>query len=465
MPEESCVSLVFMFDRDRLFRVLFHLSVETSDFLVAQDAYETIRSCINQIRNSQSVLVEMEGKLKTMPENGELLVQREQILSCIDRLLEVQNCSESWISFLNPLLEEAREFWFCCPVDHTHCIGENKSPMEKWRYFKESDIFENVLFLIREFKLHCRTVIDTHFPDLLSILEEEIDREQKLQSSLNHDHSRLMNQLPLMLNSEFARTNHSIIGSSSFPRSHHHIVDPKFAEAIGFSTSRLLCFPVEEYITNVREKNDFRQQFDDHTVPNPTTLKIFYRTATRRLLGIEYVISTHSNLTSYSIGVDITSEIEASRLKQSASIQKMLKQWLHSIRNASFEQQARVILEEVQTLSTKVNRSDLREDFESISECVKLLMHTARTSVGLIDQALDTRGLTQHMCVSDFVSNITSFPHHFAQSEGIPAIYTRYRFLLNGNPAAPQDYSSFFVTGDIISLQSIVDNIISNAVR
>jgi hypothetical protein len=458
-----------MFDRDRLFRVLFHLSGETNDFLVAQDAYETIRSCIHQIKNCEVVLGEMEGKLKSIEGisgGEELVAQREHVLSCVDRLLEVQSHRELWISFLNPLLEEAREFWFCCPVDHTHCIGENQSPMEKWRHFKESKILESVLLMINEFKHHCLNLVNAHFPDLLSILQEEVDREQAPQTALTQDQTRFLNETPVALIPDFHLFCHSMMVSTKFPRTHFHSVDTHFVQLLGYCTARLLGIPITKYIFNVTEKALMNKQFDNAAVANPTVMKLLYRTATGRIVGVLWMLGAYPiDDTFCAVGMDITPEIESSRLKQSASIQKMLKQWLHSIRNASFEQQARVILEEVQNLKTKVNRSELREDFDSISECVKLLMHTARTSVGLIDQALETRGLTQHMCVSDFVSNITSFPHHFAQSEGIPAIYTRYRFLLNGNPASPQDYSSFFVTGDIISLQSIVDNIISNAVR
>jgi hypothetical protein len=456
-----------MFDRDRLFRVLFHLSRETNDFLLAQDAYETVRSCISQIKDAHLIISEMEERVKDCV-GEDYSEQRRQLTSYIEKLHEVQFYCPLWCSFLSPLLDEALEFWFCCPVDHTRCVGENKSPMDKWRHFKENDIASDISHRISQFKSHCASLVGTHFSDLLSLLQQEIDQEQNDQNILFSSSNYLLNNLPLVYRTEFSEKCNQLIATLKFPRTHFHSINDHFIHLIGYSTARLLGVPVAEYIYNIIEKTSMNKQIDDatKTLPRPTMMRLFYRTSTGQLVGVLWMLG--SNLIDEcfcGLGVDITQEIETSRLKQAVSIQKMLKQWLHSIRNASFEQQARVILEDVHNLEKKVNRSDVRAEFESITECVKLLMHTARTSVGLIDQALETRGLTQHMCVSDFVSNITSFPHHFAQSEGIPAIYTRYRFLLNGNPASPQDYASFFVTGDIISLQSIVDNIISNAVR
>lgn len=457
-----------MFERERLFRVIYHLSIESNDFLIAQDSYETIRCCINQIKDSDSVKLELEKRFESL--NNEFEVEKEEINCCLDKLQEVKSNVDLWCSFLIPLLEKAEEFWFCCPIDHTRCVGENKSPMEMWRHFKdnENNIPGDILDKISNFKLHCKSLLESYFPDLLILLEEEIQRENEGQSKLTNKHARFLNAMPLALLPEFNQINQSFMSETREPRTHYHYVDPHFAALLGFSISRLLSHPIAAIVVNAQEMAILTEQFDNVSVPFPTVVKLFYRTSNRKIVGIRYELASKMINGNYcAIGVDITQEIEASRLKQTVSIQKMLRQWLHSIRNASFEQQARVILEEVRDLENKLqpHTREFKSEFESIYECVKLLMHTARTSVGLIDQALDTRGLTQHMCVSDFVSNITSFPHHFAQSEGIPAIYTRYRFLLNGNTANPQDYCSFFVTGDIISLQSIVDNIISNAVR
>jgi signal transduction histidine kinase len=465
-----------MFDRDRLFRVLYYLSIEENPFLIAQDGYETLRSCINQIKDVDLAISEMEERNELIdkeiiadPEGKEVNTfqhERNQITTCLEKLFEVRQSIELWSSFLTPLLNEAQEFWFCCPVDHTRCVGENKSPMDKWRHFKDHNISPEILSRIQEFQHHCGVLIRQHFQDLLTILDEEIQQEQAGLRLLTNRHARFLNSLPLGLVPEFDRINQSFIGAARFPVTHYHQVDPHFATLLGFSIARIFTFPLLSFGVNTRETDAIAKQLASVSKSKPTVAILFYRTVTRQVVGVHWeIVSGTLDDTHYARGVDITQEIEASRLKQTVSIQKMLRQWLHSIRNASFEQQARVILEEVQELEKKLETNEFNAEFESIYECVKLLMHTARTSVGLIDQALETRGLTQHMCVSDFVSNITSFPHHFAQSEGIPAIYTRYRFLLNGNPAAPQDYSSFFVTGDIISLQSIVDNIISNAVR
>lgn len=39
--------------------------------------------------------------------------------------------------------------------------------------------------------------------------------------------------------------------------------------------------------------------------------------------------------------------------------------------------------------------------------------------VGLINQALDTKGLVQLVSVTDFLNSLSSFPINFASSEGI----------------------------------------------
>jgi hypothetical protein len=334
--------------------------------------------------------------------------------------------------------------------------------------YKETEIPETIKTRLTDFRATVRTILHVHFPVMLETMENEIQLEATIASTLRNQSTQFLNSLPISVVREFDNANGSFIGSSKFPVTHYHHVDPSFAALLGFSTARLFAYPLLSFWVNTIETDSVTRQLASTGSAKPTVAIFFYRTVTRNVVGVHWEITAAPIDGAHCArGVDITEEIEASRLKQSVSIQKMLRQWLHSIRNASFEQQARVILEEVQELEKRIGGKGGAYDseFKSIYDCVRLLMHTARTSVGLIDHALDTKGLSQHMCVADFASNITSFPHHFAQSEGIPAIYTRYHFFLNGNPATSKDYSSFFVTGDVISIQSIVDNILSNAVR
>jgi hypothetical protein len=311
-------------------------------------------------------------------------------------------------------------FWFCSPVDHTKCIGEIKTPMELWRIYKDTVIPDTIQIRLNDFRATVRTILRRHFSVMLETLEKEIQYEDAIDCSLGNRSTKFLNSLPLSLVRQFDKSNGSFIGASKFPITHYHHVDPAFATLLGFSIARLFAYPGFSFGVNTIETDSLTKQLTSTGSTKPTVAILFYRTVTRSVVGVHWEITTTPiDGVHYARGVDITQEIEASRLKQAVSIQKMLRQWLHSIRNASFEQQARVILEEVQELEMKIGGEGGAYDseFKSIYDCVRLLMHTARTSVGLIDHALDTKGLSQHMCVTDFVCNITSFPHHFAQSE------------------------------------------------
>lgn len=341
--------------------------------------------------------------------------------------------------------------------------------MEHWRRYKaDNDIQPDIKQKIARFRENCMDVLQAQYPDYLIELQDEVENEKETLRLVaeRRRSTRFLNAMPLSLTNEFEQLQKSFVCSSRFPVTHYHTVASEFSSLIGFSTARLLAFPLISFGVNTKETNEISNQLASTSKAKPTVATLFYRTATREVLCVHWEITTSPlDNAHFARGIDVTNEIEASRLRQTVSIQKMLRQWLHSIRNASFEQQATVILEEVKALEAKMGTSEFDAEFRSIRDCVKLLMHTAKTSVGLIDQALDTRGFTQHMCAGDFVSNIVSFPHHFAQSEGLAAIYTKFRFVLNGVPAQPLDFLSLFVSGEVVSIQSVVDNIISNAVR
>jgi signal transduction histidine kinase len=340
--------------------------------------------------------------------------------------------------------------------------------MEQWRRFRgEGELTPEIKSKIENFRSHCLEVIHRHFSDLLVELKQEEALEEADSAKLCIRNYRLLNKVPVSLMPYLEGADRSFLSSSAFPVTHYRTVDKQFASLLGFSIARLLTFPMLSFGVNTKETNEVLQQLAGNSSKQETSNAIlFYRTVTRDVVCVHWEIAANAvNGIHYGRGVDVTSEAEASRLKQAVGIQKMLRQWLHSIRNASFEQQATVIMEEVKALEAKIEGSQYSAEFQSIYDCVKLLMHTAKTSVGLIDQALDSKGFTQHMCAGDFVSSLVSFPHHFAQSEGLPAIYTKFRFVLDGRVAQPADFLTLFVTGDVVSIQSVVDNILSNAVR
>ena len=93
-----------MFDSIRLFKVLYHLSGEKNNFLLAQDAVEAIKGCMAQIKDIDLVLGEMESKREVSPDQIEY---QQQIDECVLKLLELKSNSANYLEFLSLLLNLA----------------------------------------------------------------------------------------------------------------------------------------------------------------------------------------------------------------------------------------------------------------------------------------------------------------------------------------------------------------------
>ncbi len=93
-----------MFDTIRLFKVLYHLSDESNNFLLAQDAVETLKGCIAQINDVDLALDEMEQRRDQSPEVKE---HQQQIDDCVSKLLDLKNNRTNYLEFLFPLLKLA----------------------------------------------------------------------------------------------------------------------------------------------------------------------------------------------------------------------------------------------------------------------------------------------------------------------------------------------------------------------
>lgn len=321
--------------------------------------------------------------------------------------------------------------------------------------------------LIESFILQLKKLVETNFHDLLDLLSSEERLENTNVSNVSNEKTHFLNDLPLCYHHQFNQQCNYFMQSVSYPMTHYNIVDPKFAKLVGYSLARLFAFPLLHFVVNTKDTDTTTKYLASRGTTNKEQFTIrFYRAANHAIIAVRLEISSCMlNGAFYAICIDITAEIEATRVKQSLNIQKMLRQWLHSIRNASFEQQAKLILDEVVELEVKIGDNAYAEDFKSIRDSVKMLMHSAKTSVGLIDQALESKGLSQQMSVGDFMNTMKSFPHNFASSEGIGEIFTSFAVTRNNHPAEVGDFSSVFVSGDVMSIQSVVDNIVSNAVR
>ena len=165
-------------------------------------------------------------------------------------------------------------------------------------------------------------------------------------------------------------------------------------------------------------------------------------------------------------GMDITTEVVNTRSDQGENMQRILRQWLHSIRNASFQQQAQLIEEDVLKLQAQLGHDPkLQSEFQGVLSGLSTLIYTTKASVGLIDQALYSKGLMSCTCVGDFVNALVTFAPNFARSEKMNGIDCDVKVYLNQVQAFPDDLRHLFVGSDMLRLQNMIDNIFSNAIR
>ena len=88
-----------MFDRTRLFKVLYYLSNENSKLLIAQDAYPTLKSCINQMENIWNTLILEDNQVEIASEE-----EKESRSHAMSNLLCMKLISAEWIEILSMVL-------------------------------------------------------------------------------------------------------------------------------------------------------------------------------------------------------------------------------------------------------------------------------------------------------------------------------------------------------------------------
>jgi hypothetical protein len=453
-----------MFDREQLFKVLVALRREEIPFLLAQDAFTVIESCIEQLdsidESLHSFKYQMEDSLRADPND-------RRVDECYRKCLELQPLAPSLKARLAPLADAAIKFWHCAPCDCSRRASD--AALQLWRSYNDGAVIGDAhLKLINDFRLLIDSVLLSDFPDLVERLriEEELERQVAAEVQANAFFPRFSNVLPLSAIETFRKTNNSFIGASKYPMTHYACVDPPFSALLGYSAARILCFPTKSYMVNDWERSSLTECLMRYYGGKEKVLVAFYRTAKRDIVAVHWEVCTQPlGLAQYAVGFEITEELEKSQSRQVGNLQKMLRQWLHSIRNASFEQQALVLLEEIRSLQSTLETDAHNAQISNIVDGLKMLIHTAKTSVGLIDQALDTKGLVQQMSVADFVSNLTKFPHNFAESEGIGTIYVKLDVYFNERRAVVADLERLFVKCDVIGLQALVDHVLSDAVR
>jgi hypothetical protein len=453
------------FDGARIFRVLYYLSEEPVSFILAQDAFLAIDQCMTQLRELPATIAGFKNITSCNAEETTDIVSLASYVHLVTQAEALQSKSDEVGKVLEELASRAVGFWFCCPADHS--TSSSVEYNKRWVQHKDGVVIEPVyLALMVEFKAACLAAVHLLFSDLLvQVKGEEEEHERQLRSLSDGGASRLAHFQPVLCDYQTLRTQNSFVVSCVFPTTHYHVVSPSFASMLGFSIPKILSTPIADLTVNNMELDSVVKGLNSQN--DPKTSVLIYRSSVRELITVNWEIcSSPINGAFTAIGTNISNVIDISKQQQSGSIQRMLRQWLHSIRNASFEQQAVLLRDEIAVLRDSIRDScDYHAAFESITTGLNTLIHTAKTSVGLIDQALETKGLIHLMSVGDFLNNISNFPINFSISEGIGSMPIKVNIYLEGEIVLPATVSDLFIRCDVVSIQAFVDNLISNAVR
>eukprot|EP00602_Paraphysomonas_sp_CaronLab_P006418 CAMPEP_0185031246 /NCGR_PEP_ID=MMETSP1103-20130426/18612_1 /TAXON_ID=36769 /ORGANISM="Paraphysomonas bandaiensis, Strain Caron Lab Isolate" /LENGTH=700 /DNA_ID=CAMNT_0027566707 /DNA_START=189 /DNA_END=2291 /DNA_ORIENTATION=- len=421
---------------------------------------------LEQISTLKAVIEEYSEKMELLELKGDSgLKEASMYQTVVEKLEHMNSNQDTWIEVITALKCEADEFWYPSPADINNCMPKHTAASKQWRQHKNglplpNDIQQKVL----NFKTRCQSVVSEYFADLLSELEKEEADERSACAALSNQYLRLANKIPTPLLREIESSVNLLTVVTDFPLTHFLLPSKHFAKLLGYTLARMITAPFLQIIVNTAETNLVVNTCREGGT-RPSTV-IFYRRADRELACIhwevcETVIDGHY----IGYGCDITSEINMMKNHQGANMQRILRQWLHSIRNASFQQQAQLIEEDVMKLRSKLDKNSSIKEFDDILSGLKTLIYTTKASVGLIDQALYSKGLMSCTCVADFVNALVNFAPNFTKSEKLENINVVCTVLLNQNPATPEDFRNLYVGSDMLSLQSMIDNIFSNALR
>lgn len=458
-------------DRARLFRVLYYLTHEQSLQILAQDGFVVLRQCLAQLSDLDVAIADFKKKaVAAGPEKESEYMCEERIA----KLEEMKSPCPELLGDLNQLQEEAKHFWLCAPLDDSHKSGSVAS--NRWKHFVDGQepLPRDTVLALQTFRTRLSAILDLHFTDLLHQLREEQMIEEAQLTGLECGNVDLVNCIPIAWKQRLGVSTHVYIVSCRFPASHFQHADARFAQLLGCSVARLLAWPLVEMVIENNSLSEHVSDLFDKGVKAAEATKrvtLSYRTSRRTLRTIQWECCSETIDGCFpGLGVDITDELDAFKENNSASTQKMLRQWLHSIRNASFEQQAAILLDELQELRISVGENPhLESRFDNLSEGLTMLMKTAKRSVGLIDHALDTKGFIQLLPVHDFIENLATFPSVNGAASTLPAGIHRTKLevtcLLNEIRVIPEDVSGLFVKCDVLNIQAFINKLIISCAR
>lgn len=459
-----------MLDLANLFKTLLALSRENDHFLVAQDSCVLLKSFLDQMKGLEDVIADYSRtviKLKSEDGKEEEMRQYEHKIIVFTELLENR---PEWESIISQLMLQAEQFWFCAPVDNINPSAQTKKSTENWRIYNEhrEEIPCEVKEEIDTFKTCCMNIIHNHFEDLLVEVLDQEAIDARAQNSLPPANVKNATFIPIGCWRDFNAANNSLFVVCTYPLTHFSIPDPKLAKLLGYSVARLLAVPFLSYIVNSGETNEVVNKLNK--LESSLTTQIYYRTVSRSVVAVRWeVCSKPIEGHLMARGIEVTKVMEACRGASTLGTEKLLRNWLHSIRNASFQQQAEVIQDEVEGIWNKLGRDNnlVSQEFENLSNSIKTLIYTSRASVGLIDQALSCQDMMNSTEVAEFVNAISVFADNFAKSEGLEDTKENYfKLFVDGELTVKQtSLEGLVVRGDMTNLKTLIDNIYSNAIR
>lgn len=450
-------------NRTQIFRVLYYLHKEPSPLMLAQDAYVIAQQCRVQLDGLGAILTDWKRQeAEGVTEITKCIAEAEATIELLPELS----------SLFKEIQDEAYTIWMCATVDKSK-LAKGTAPALWEKHVAGRDPLPPELEeAIAAFRSHVFAKIELHFPELLELMRNEEDQARIDVSSFTVHPSNLLNVVPVVCQQQQWHSTQVYWCSSCFPQTHVRACSPNFPKHLGYSLARVLCTPVSQIVVN---SSFITEVLDDLNrgveIEQRPTIQFSYRTNARTIRTCQWeMCSELINGSFTAVGIDITSELESFNESSSANTQRMLRQWLHSIRNASFEQQAAILLDELNELRAAMgHRKGLESRFNSLTEGLTMLMKTAERSVGLIDHALDTKGFIQLLSVHDFVTNLAVFPSGDDIKVKVPKSVKQTAFkvtcLLNDVKVEPDEVSGLFVKCDIINIQNLVAKLIVACAR
>ena len=385
----------------------------------------------------------------------------------LSRFAELHACAPKYIPHLVSLSQMARSFWVCTPIDQTRCSADQEAKLELWRLYHENEFPSAVLEQISIFQARCLEVARSHFGDLVEVYAAEQRQIQQEIQLLSQQHSsRLINSIPSSTFLDVVTKSKVYWGNSRFPNSHYNSVSDSFHHTLGFTLSRLYAEPRAKFSVNDSAHLSITRMLNDQTFRLNAPYLRYLRCANARVVVVRWEVSAPNDRgDAWLMGVDMTEAVSSSHVDVTVPGYKMAKQWLHGIRNASFEQQALTISRDLKDLQLKISDPKYGERFAEISEAISVLLYTVRSNMAQMNSVIQHDVAVQSMKLHDFLNGLCSTPHHFAVAEHRPELPIRFTLWKNSKKINISDVPNVEIRCETSNIQAFIDNFVSNAVR